>query len=127
MKLFRFLAAFLENRLAYFEELTRQWIEKYETEVKQLDEQINATKDVMISLKIKYDDMVEQFNQREVEIHEYTEERRIKYLAATKVEREYEAIVKIQSWWKGIMVRHGMGPYRRKKGSKKAKKASKKK
>lgn len=92
-----------------------------------MDEQINATKDVMISLKISYDDMVEQFNQREVEIQEYTAERRIKYLAATKVEREYDAIVKIQSWWKGIMVRHGMGPYRRKKGSKAKKKSSKKK
>lgn len=95
--------------------------------MKQLDEQINATKDIMISLKIKYDDMVDQFNQREVEIQEYLEEKKIKDYAANKVEREYEAIVKIQSWWKGIMVRRGLGSYRRKKGAKKPKKAAKKK
>lgn len=96
--------------------------------MKQLDEQINETKDIMITLKIKYDDMVEQFNVREDEIQEYLEEKRIKHEAATRVEREYQAIVKIQSWWKGIMVRKGLGPYRRKKikGAKKPKKAAKK-
>jgi hypothetical protein len=122
------LTAFLENRTAYFEDLTRQWIEKYETEVKQLDEQINETKDIMITLKIKYDDMVEQFNIREEEIQEYLEEKKIKTDAAEKAEREYQAIVRIQSWWKGIMVRRGLGPYRRKKvkGAKKPKKAAKK-
>lgn len=123
----KLFSAFLENRIAYFEELNRQWFEKYETEVKQLDEQIAATKDIMISLKIKYDDMVDQFNQREVEIHEYQEEKKVKDYAANKVEREYQAIVKIQSWWKGIMVRRGLGSYRRKKGIKKPKKAAKKK
>lgn len=123
------MPAFLENRTAYFEDLTRQWIEKYETEVKQLDEQINETKDLMISLRIKYDDMVDQFNMREEEIQEYVEEKRIKDEAAETAEREYQAIVRIQSWWKGIMVRRGLGPYRRKKvkGAKKVKKPPKKK
>lgn len=89
--------------------MNRQWHEKYETEVKQLDEQINATKDVMISLKIKYDDMVDQFNMREMEIQEYVEEKKIKEDAAYAIEREYQSTVKIQSWWKGIMVRRGLG------------------
>lgn len=91
--------------------------------MKQLDEQINATKDVMISLKIKYDDMVDQFNMRESENQEYLEEKKIKEDAANAIEREYQSIVKIQSWWKGIMVRRGLGPYKRKKGAKKAKRA----
>jgi IQ domain-containing protein G len=119
----------LEDRTAHFEDLTRQWIEKYEKEVKQLDEQINETKDIMISLKIKYDDMVEQFNIREDEIQEYLEDKRIKDDVARKAESEYQAIVRIQSWWKGIMVRRGLGPYRRKKskGAKKPKKGGKKK
>lgn len=98
--------------------------------MKQLDEQINETKDLMISLKIKYDDMVEQFNGREDEIQDYLEEKRIKDEAANRAETEYQSIVRIQSWWKGIMVRRGLGPYRRKKGvkgAKKPKKAAKKK
>jgi kinesin family protein 6/9 len=115
------ILAYLENRTAYFEDLNRQWIEKYETEVKQLDEQINETKDLMISLKIKYDVMVDEFNQRESEVQEYLEDKKIKEDAANAIEREYQSIVKIQSWWKGIMVRRGLGPYRRKKHPKKAK------
>lgn len=94
--------------------------------MKQLDEKIAETKDIMIALKLKYDELVEQYNGREEECQEYLEERRIKHEASTLAERRYEAIVKIQSWWKGIMVRRGLGQYRRKK-SKKAKKPKGKK
>lgn len=66
-----------------------------------LDEHIAATKDVMIALKLKYDDLVEQFNNREFEIQDYIEERKTKDDASMESERRYEAVVKIQSWWKG--------------------------
>jgi IQ domain-containing protein G len=100
---------------------------KFEKEVKELDAAINETKDVMISLKLKYDNLVEEFNGREYEIQEYLEEKKIKDDAAFEAERRYEAIVKIQSWWKGIMVRRGLGPYRRKKVKSAKKKPKKKK
>lgn len=136
--------AFLEDRANYYEDLTSQWNEKYEREVKDLDEKICETKDIMISLRLKYDDLVYQFNLREEEIQDYLEEKKIKDDAASEAERKYEAIVKIQSWWKGIMVRalsvkathfkhflfqvrRGLGPYRRKKAKKGGKKKSGKK
>lgn len=81
----------------------------------------------MISLKLKYDEMVEQFAVREEEIKEYLEDKRAKDLASTEAERQYEAIVKIQSWWKGVMVRRGLGQYRRKKTKKPKKSKSGKK
>lgn len=122
-----FVLAFLEDRTADFEDLTRQWNEKYETEVQQLDDSICETKDVMIALKLKYDDLVEQFNLREEEVQEYLEEKKIKDDASTEAERRYEAVVKIQSWWKGIMVRKGLGQFRRKKAKKSKKSKSGKK
>lgn len=122
-----FILAFLEERTSHFEDLTRQWTEKYEKEVQQLDEMISDTKDVMIALKLKYDDLVEQFNTREYEVQDYLEEKRIKDDAIMETEKRYEAIVKIQSWWKGIMVRRGLGQYRRKKSKKAAKKSKGKK
>lgn len=121
------LSAFLEDRAAHFEDLTRQWTEKFEKEVQQLDEMINDTKDVMIALKLKYDDLVEQYNAREYEVQDYLEEKKIKDDAIMEAEKKYEAIVKIQSWWKGIMVRRGLGQYRRKKSKKAAKKSKGKK
>lgn len=81
----------------------------------------------MIALKLKYDDQVEQFNLREEEVQEYLEEKRIKDYASMETERRYEAIVKIQSWWKGIMVRKGLGQFRRKKTKKSKKSKSNKK
>lgn len=101
------VTAFLEERASHFEDLTRQWTEKFENEVQLLDDQINETKDVMIALKLKYDDLVEQFNMREFEIQDYVEEKRVKDKSVMEAEQQYQAIVKIQSWWKGIMVRKG--------------------
>lgn len=94
------LAAFLENRTEHFEDLTRQWNEKYENEVKELDEKIADTKDVMIALKLKYDVQVSEYDLREEENQEYLEEKKIKDDAAMDAENRYQAIVKIQSWWK---------------------------
>lgn len=96
-------SAFLEDRANYFEDLTRQWNEKYEREVKQLDEKICETKDIMISLRLKYEELMDQFNSRQDEIQEYLEEKRIKEDASTEAERKYDAIVRIQSWWKVIV------------------------
>lgn len=107
--------------------MTRQWNEKYETEVQQLDDSICETKDIMIALKLKYDDLVEQFNVRDEEVKEYLEEKKIKDDASMEAERRYDAIVKIQSWWKGIMVRKGLGQFRRKKVKKSKKSKSGKK
>ena len=116
----------MEDRAAHYEDLTAQWNLKFEKEIVELDATINETKDVMIALKLKYDNLVEEYNSRDYEVQEYLEEKKVKDEATNEAERRYQAIVKIQSWWKGIMVRRGLGPYRRKK-VKGAKKKSKKK
>lgn len=101
------LSAFLEDQTAHYEDLIRQWNEKYEKEVQLLDQRIAETKDVMIALKLKYDELQEQFMARDEEIQEYLVEKKIKDDASTEAERKYDAIVRIQSWWRGIMVRRG--------------------
>lgn len=107
--------------------MTKQWTDKYERELQQLDEQINETKDVMIALKLKFDEMNENYCNREEEVRDYLEERTIREHANNLVERQYEAIVKIQAWWRGILVRRNLGPYRRKKVKKSKKSKGKKK
>lgn len=110
------------NQTANYEDLTKQWTEKYERELQQLDKQINETKDVMIALKLKFDIMNENYCAREEEVREYLEEKTIREHATNLAERQHEAAVKIQAWWRGVMVRRSLGPYRKKaKKSKKAK------
>lgn len=112
----------MENQIEHYEELNRQWTEKYETEVRDLDEQINMTKDEMIALKLKLDNRCLEYNLRDLEIQEYLEERREKEKELNEIERRHEACVKIQSWWKGILVRREMrrrAKYAKKKAKKK--------
>lgn len=40
---------------------------------------------------------------------------------------ELKAAVKLESWWRGVMVRKGLGPYKKGKKKKKGKKSGKKK
>ncbi|CAO1340659.1 unnamed protein product [Diamesa serratosioi] len=98
------ILAFLLNQNANYEDLTQQWKKKYERELQHLDEQINETKDVMIALKLKYDVMNMHYCSREEEIRDYLEERKIREDELILVERRNEAAVKIQAWWRGIML-----------------------
>lgn len=100
--------AFLENQIEYYENFNSQWNEKYEKEVRELDDQINSTKDEMIALKLTFDNLVNEHNLRDIEIQEYLEERKMKESELNEIERRHEACVKIQSWWKGILVRRAM-------------------
>lgn len=102
--------------------MNRQWNEKYEKECNDLDDQINFTKDEMIALKLKLDNLIMENELREIEIQEYLEERKIKDQELMEIERRHEATVKIQSWWKGILVRRAL-----RKKAKPAKKKAKKK
>jgi hypothetical protein len=83
----------------------------------------------MLEVKLKHDALYDVYLNRQEEVEEYLEEKKIKDAAVHRAEREWDAVVKIQSWWKGIMVRNCLGPYRRKgkgKAPKKTKKAKKK-
>jgi hypothetical protein len=80
----------------------------------------------MIALKLKFDNLVNEHELRELEIQEYLEERKIKENELMEIERRHEATVKIQSWWKGILVRRALRK-KMKPAKKKAKKKDKEK
>lgn len=48
-----------------------------------------------------------------------------KRLEQEELERKIRAAIRIQAWWRGVMVRKCLGPFRKKKG-KKGKKNDKK-
>lgn len=112
----------MENQIEHYEDLNRQWNEKYEKEVRELDDEINTTKDEMIALKLTLDNLINEYELRDIEIQEYLVERKEKEKELNEIERRHEACVKIQSWWKGILVRREM-----RKRAKYAKKKAKKK
>jgi hypothetical protein len=48
-------------------------------------------------------------------VNAYNEQKERERLEKLKQEKERKAAVRIQSWWRGMMVRHHLGPYRPKK------------
>lgn len=44
-----------------------------------------------------------------------------------EIERQLQAAIKIQAWWRGVMVRQGFGRFKKKKDKKLKKKSSEKK
>lgn len=79
----------------------------------------------MLELKLKQDALYDVYLNRQDEVQEYLEEKKIKDEAVELAERQWNAAVKIQSWWKGIMVRNCLGSYRRNRKGKAPKKAKK--
>lgn len=119
---------FLQQQTKNYQKQTEEWTERYNYEVTTLDSEISKIKEEILEIKLKHGVMEEAYLIRQEDIDEYLTEKNIRDEAIALTERQWDSAVKIQSWWKGIMVRKGLGPYRRKKGksAKKAKKSKKK-
>lgn len=57
-----------------------------------------------------------QYNERKEKIEAYLEYKEKKRLEEEFLENLNKSATKIQAWWKGVMVRQGFGPYRKRKG-----------
>lgn len=100
------------------EELTEFWINKYETESEQLDNEIHATKEKITEIKKKSDELKDIYDVRQKEMDDYYEIKRKQKEAFDLANLQWQSAVQIQSWWRGVMVRKGFGRFRRKKGKK---------
>lgn len=71
---------------------------------------------------------INQYEQRKEQIEAYLEYKEKKRLEAELLALQHRSATKIQAWWRGCMVRHCLGPYRKRRGKhKKDNKKNKKK
>ncbi|XP_069753267.1 dynein regulatory complex protein 9 isoform X2 [Narcine bancroftii] len=126
---------FLRQNQAELEEKLEFWMEKY-------DKDIEANQNALISLKSsktsnlqRLREYSEKYLTYERVIIEDRIERENECKRRTQEEKEFRSIIKLQSWWRGVMVRRGIGIYKnikkkiegKGKLKGKAKKANKKK
>ncbi|XP_051159914.1 dynein regulatory complex protein 9 [Leptopilina boulardi] len=119
------IEAFLLQSLATNEKQSLYWNQRhikestmYEAEIRQLRNEIEIRRSVLEDLKREYDS-------RQAFIDTYLAEKE-----AIRKQKEHEeyvrrSAIKIQAWWRGVMVRRKLGPYRpedKKKRSTKTKK-----
>ncbi|XP_035894963.1 dynein regulatory complex protein 9-like isoform X1 [Anopheles stephensi] len=94
------------------------WTDKYQREIKALDAQIAEHKDKIVNLKVQFEEMTILFKHREKDLKicaEFMKEREQQLAFANK---QMRSAIKIQAWWRGTMVRKGLGQFKRKKKQK---------
>lgn len=120
------IMAFYRTKCKNLEESIESWQQRYETEKRDLDEQIKHTEATIEDVKSKYESIRTWYETRAKFIEEYyIEQKRLEEIRRIE-EGQRAAAVRIQSWWRGMMVRKQIGPYRPKKKSKKPKTGKKK-
>nr|XP_057909117.1 dynein regulatory complex protein 9 [Doryrhamphus excisus]XP_057909118.1 dynein regulatory complex protein 9 [Doryrhamphus excisus]XP_057909119.1 dynein regulatory complex protein 9 [Doryrhamphus excisus] len=109
----------LQEQLRHWQECTEQNMQEKEHNLTSMRYRRATNLEKLTAMQKKYSEM------EEVVKEDWEEQERIR-----QREREIAASIKLQSWWRGCMVRKGFGIYRKveeKKGKKKKKEGKKKK
>lgn len=101
------------------------WMDKYQREIKAFDGDITRHKENIAELKVKYEEMVILYKHREKEIKICAESRKEREKQKAFANKQHRSAIVIQAWWRGTMVRKGLGPFKKKKKSKPPKSSKK--
>lgn len=120
---------YLRTHQAELEEKVEYWMEKYDKDVEAKTHELDVLKASKANDLARLQELTKLYAEYEQVV---VEDRIEKEKARRKEEQELEELkgcVKIQSWWRGVMVRRQLGPYskKKKKKGKKGKKGSGKK
>ncbi|XP_030761708.1 dynein regulatory complex protein 9-like [Sitophilus oryzae] len=94
------------------------WMKQYDEDFDKLDGDIIKLSTNLDKIKDDRRFLEDKYNARQAEIDDFLEYKRIQEEKDRQVQKEYDAGLKIQAWWRGVMVRKRLGPYRKKKRGK---------
>ncbi|XP_022088174.1 IQ domain-containing protein G-like [Acanthaster planci] len=120
---------YLKAHQTELEEKVDYWMEKYDKDVDQKTHQLEVLKASKANDLSRLQELTRLYAEYEqVVVEDRIEKEKIRRLQEQELE-ELKSTVKLQSWWRGIMVRRQLGPYskKKKKKGKKGKKGSGKK
>lgn len=110
-------------QINHYKELLSFWQKKYNDELTELKNQIEIISKQINEIGIKMKNHQEIYLDRQKFIDEYLKQKAEEQKELEFKEKRINSAIKIQAWWRGVMVRKHLGPYRKKKkGSKKGKK-----
>ncbi|XP_076343956.1 dynein regulatory complex protein 9-like isoform X2 [Tachypleus tridentatus] len=119
---------FLVNYLSELHQKIEYWIQKYGTDINDKDNELTILKSQRATNKQRIAEQARLYQVYRDVIDEDRKQKKIEYERQKEEERNERAAIKIQAWWRGTMVRRGIGSYsKKKKGGKKGlKKGSRK-
>ncbi|GFS27685.1 IQ domain-containing protein G [Elysia marginata] len=123
------IVSYLHNHQADLEKKLDFWIEKYERDKEAKQKELDTLKQNKAKDLEKLQELTKLYKEYEQIV---VEDRIEKEKARRKAEQEaieLRSAIRLQAWWRGVMVRKGFGPFGKKKKSKgkKGKKGKKKK
>ncbi|KAM5164121.1 dynein regulatory complex protein 9 [Mantella aurantiaca] len=119
---------FLRQHQQELEEKLEYWMEKYDKDTEEKQAELNALKTARVNDLTLLQDLAKQYEEYEKVIIEDRLEKEKAQQQKKQEQMELSSAIKIQAWWKGTMVRKGLGPYKKtksKKGKEKGKKDKK--
>ncbi|RZC37813.1 IQ domain-containing protein G-like [Asbolus verrucosus] len=107
---------FLDETLKDYQQGIENWMDKYDAETDEWETSINKLKIDVEVQREDYINLMEKYEQRKEIMENYKKEKLRKQQEAEELQKRTQAATRIQSWWRGVMFRKGLGPWRRKKG-----------
>ncbi|VVC37424.1 IQ motif, EF-hand binding site [Cinara cedri] len=103
---------FLKYSINELEKQIEYWEYKYKTDIMEIDEKLKNLMIILNEKTRKIDSLEKTYNERQIIIEEHVlNKRKLEELKKLNEHREKMA-TKIQAWWRGIMVRRRLGPYK---------------
>ncbi|XP_050666078.1 dynein regulatory complex protein 9-like isoform X2 [Leptidea sinapis] len=91
------------------------WVNKYDVDMEQIDLKIQIARNKWLSIQKQRIDMEEQFAKHEEEMRIWVQFKRDREEARLYREKMTNCAIVIQAWWRGLLVRRRLGPYKAKK------------
>ncbi|XP_060517849.1 dynein regulatory complex protein 9 [Cylas formicarius] len=113
-----------ESRVDYLDDI-QYWMKRYDEETEQLEGDMIRLRTDLERITLDRIRMQKEFSKRSDEISDWLEYKDIKRQKEEQELKEISAATKIQAWWRAVMYRKKLGPYRKKKKGKKNKKKKK--
>ncbi|XP_077987689.1 dynein regulatory complex protein 9-like [Glandiceps talaboti] len=119
---------YLRTHHADLEEKLEYWMEKYDKDVEAKQHELDVLKASKANDLARLQELTKLYAEYEQVVVEDRIEKEKARRKREQAAEELKSTVKVQSWWRGIMVRKQLGPYskKKKKKGKKGKKSGKK-
>ncbi|XP_041120287.1 dynein regulatory complex protein 9-like [Polyodon spathula] len=113
---------FLKHHQTELEEKLEFWMEKYDKDIDAKQHELTMLKTAKANDLARLQELAKQYRECEQVVMEDRVEKENERKRRGQEELEYKSCTKIQAWWRGIMVRKCLGPYKTGKKGKKGKK-----
>ncbi|XP_011306038.1 IQ domain-containing protein G-like [Fopius arisanus] len=108
----REIEAFLKQNIAFNVKATDNWAKRYDREMQMYSNRNNQLREDIESRRSTLQELEAKYSERQLFIEQYLAEKdAARILREMEEYKKYSAIL-IQSWWRGVMVRRKLGPYR---------------